>query len=95
MTAPRDGIYKTQQAKVTYRASAAGAPFVGLSTSIGEHVEVFSRAQSSRNAASHVQEWAIFGALALAASALPFTLWYYVQNNFENGLRKTSDKKHH
>jgi len=92
VTAPRDGYYKTQTAKVTYRSSPNGAPYTGISTSIGETVEVVARAQSSKNAASHLQEWGIFAALVLASSALPYAMWSYVQKNFENGIRK-SDKK--
>lgn len=93
MVAPRDGYYKTQVAKVTYRSSPNGAPFTGLSTSVGEVVEVVARAQSTKNAASHLQEWGIFAALVLASSALPYVMWWYVQKNFENGIRKTEKKQ--
>lgn len=93
VSAEKDGYYRTQLAKVTYRSSVNGPAILSRSTSVGDNIEVIPRSLSTKNAASHLQEWAIFGALVLASSALPFAMWFYVQRNFENGLRKVDKKQ--
>jgi hypothetical protein len=82
------GAFPNEPARVSYRSGSTKAPVQSVFSTKLASSRAFHASQSEQFRTPQLENWAIFLALAAAASAVPFMTWYNIQGKYNRGIKR-------